>query len=220
MFRFTMMELMIVISIILILVSLLLPALKKARDKANDISCASTQRNLGQYIQMYVNDNKYIPHAAYADSSYGCIYYWQTILLVYIDPKIVLKNTTRPQVWVNEAMKDKNGLVRQIIRCPAQLEKNNINCHYGLSKYLSPTNSCIALGNNPGAVRYPSRRVLMGDSKTITLQIKPDDKVDYRHSGGFAAVFTFIDGHVEIMAKSKVLTYKETDYFWGYKATY
>ena len=55
--NFTLLELLIVIAIIMILSSLMLPALSKVREKSRAISCTSNLKQLGTAFMMYVNDN-------------------------------------------------------------------------------------------------------------------------------------------------------------------
>jgi len=116
---FTLVELLVVIAIIAVLVSILLPALAKAKDQARLIMCLSNVRQVGTGCIAYTLENDgYFPRNVVEDTDWGpCVYYapgfkdfnlmddvypYVADLNIFVDPVVSEAQTRSVTEWLDE----------------------------------------------------------------------------------------------------------------------
>jgi prepilin-type N-terminal cleavage/methylation domain-containing protein/prepilin-type processing-associated H-X9-DG protein len=103
---FTLVELLVVIGIIALLISILLPALSRARDQGNIVKCASNIKNLTNALLMYANDYK----GNFPPNFSGGEWFHAARIGRYL-PRKVISNSANPA--------DNESIISSVMFCPA-----------------------------------------------------------------------------------------------------
>jgi prepilin-type N-terminal cleavage/methylation domain-containing protein len=196
---FTLLELLVVVGLLVVLASLLLPALNKARSKAKQASCLNNLKQINLAVRMYAQDFK--DKVVAPPGFYTSVESW------YRYKELVASYAGR-----SESPKPSDKL----FSCPADTFFYSASGYHssslcerpqtGYSSYIFNAGNLIGTNGYPGifghslaAVREPARTVLVCEAAAFTPfswhNPKSQDS-DYRFNDS-RNLLSFVDGHVQ-----------------------
>lgn len=232
---FTLLEIIVVISILLVLAAMLMPLFSRAKASSLEAKTLQQLRQLGAAMSLYVseNDQYFPPGYFYAPDSFPRERTWASELLYYLGlPRSYYEAQDNPFVSPNSVIPVRSGV-------SATFTPFTYSIHGGISPDISVVDNRVKLGN----IVRPSEVILLGDgsqlpstysASTLTrpevfksgqgtvqnldqhIAVGPDvDGMEgrgwlrYRNRGKVAVLM--VDGHVEMIVKGE-LRYRNVIY--------
>jgi prepilin-type N-terminal cleavage/methylation domain-containing protein/prepilin-type processing-associated H-X9-DG protein len=112
---FTLVELLVVISIVTVLIAMLLPAVQSVRDAARRISCENNLRNIGLGLLNYESAHRHFP----AGAEYPTEHSWSTMILPFAEQAELHSRLSLDSDWNASVNQDAASSSLAIYSCPS-----------------------------------------------------------------------------------------------------
>ncbi len=165
---FTLVELLVVISIIGMLVGLLLPAVQMARESARRMSCSNNLKNIGIAIHNFADAHRAMPLGS--DRMSGTEHAWSTRILPYLEQAALFQRFDFQKPWNQPGENAQASLSNlSVYRCPSSVLEFDGKQDYG--GIIGTTLTLLPLGDGPSEAFGCGAMVISSPSQRRMLNL-------------------------------------------------
>jgi prepilin-type processing-associated H-X9-DG protein/prepilin-type N-terminal cleavage/methylation domain-containing protein len=170
---FTVLELLVAITIFGLLVGLIVPALMSARESTRRMQCCSNMREIGLAIQQYHDSTNRLPAAWTSTSDGNSGYSWSVAILPFLE-ELALHKQVHVTLPITAIQNDKSRSTDlPIMRCPSDISDPTFEL---LSEHAAPITPRAAGGNSStSGVAAPLVRLPIANYQGVFGTLEADD---------------------------------------------
>ena len=204
--QFTLIELLVVIAIIAILAALLLPALSKAREKAQQTSCTGNMKQINTGSMMYTDDWKQRTPTCHTFGTSTDGISWRAHIFKYVGDTKVYDCPSSDKEYSSKPL----AVKEEVGECAIE------GCYASNGNHTADVPNQRTIGVKLSTIKKPSKAILYLEAvahshdflgvSTDEGKVMTNDCVKVHNDG---ANYAFVDGHVEWFLPTSIVCKKD-----------